>query len=111
MESDIFNFIATLARELLGFAKQGVSFLTNESTSQLSWFLLSTLPAVLFFVAFVSLLSYWGMYVGISSYHFAAVLTSNPPKLISGERKLMWLTNFVVCNGLLSSLRYSFSGL
>ena len=48
-----------MARELLGFANDGVAFLTTKSTSQLSWFLLSTLPAVLFFVSFVSLLSYW----------------------------------------------------
>ena len=59
--SDAFNFIATLARELLGFAKEGVAFLTTKPVSQLSWFLLSTLPAVLFFVSIVSLLFYWGV--------------------------------------------------
>ena len=58
---DIFNFIATLARELLGFAADGVAFLTSTSTAQLSWFLISTIPAIIFFVSIVSILYYWGV--------------------------------------------------
>ncbi|KAL9090235.1 MAG: hypothetical protein Q9159_002040 [Coniocarpon cinnabarinum] len=57
---DIFNFIATLARELLGFAEDGVAFLTNTETSQLTWFLITTIPAIIFFVSLVSILYYWG---------------------------------------------------
>lgn len=58
--SDIFNFISTLARELLGFAENGVAFLTSTSTSQLPWFLITVIPAVIFFVSIVSVLYYWG---------------------------------------------------
>lgn len=36
---DIFNFISTLARALLGFADQGTSFLTAESVVDLHWFI------------------------------------------------------------------------
>lgn len=57
---DIFNFISTLARELLGFAKDGVAFLTNDSVSQLGMFFFTVLPAVAFFVAFVHIFYYFG---------------------------------------------------
>lgn len=57
---DIFNFISTLARELLGFAKDGVAFLTNPSVSQLGMFFFAVLPAVAFFVAFVHIFYYYG---------------------------------------------------
>jgi len=58
---DIFNFISTLARELLGFAKDGVAFLTSKSVSQIGMFFFSVLPAVAFFVAFVHIFYYFGM--------------------------------------------------
>ena len=45
---DIFNFISTLARELLGFAKDGVAFLTNAEVSQYGMFFFAVLPAVAF---------------------------------------------------------------
>ncbi|KAI9725630.1 MAG: hypothetical protein M1828_002915 [Chrysothrix sp. TS-e1954] len=57
---NIFNFISKLARELLGFADDGVAFLTSTSVSKLSWFLITVLPAILFFVSIVSVLYYWG---------------------------------------------------
>ena len=57
---DIFNFIATLAREFLGFAEDGVAFLTATSVTKLPWFLLSVVPAIIFFVSVVSVLYYWG---------------------------------------------------
>ncbi|KAI9660807.1 MAG: hypothetical protein M1831_003499 [Alyxoria varia] len=57
---DIFDFISTLARELLGFAvNDGLVFLTDNSVSKLSWFLISVVPAVIFFVSFISILLYW----------------------------------------------------
>lgn len=58
---DIFNFISTLARELLGFAKDGVAFLTNEEVSQIGMFFFTVLPAVAFFVAFVHIFYYYGV--------------------------------------------------
>ena len=38
---DIFNFVSELARDLLGFANQGVIFLTAASVPKLGWFLVS----------------------------------------------------------------------
>ncbi|KAL6452207.1 Slc28a3 Solute carrier family 28 member 3 [Candida maltosa Xu316] len=52
---DVFNFISTLARELLGFAKDGVAFLTNADVANY------VLPAVAFFVAFVHIWYYFGV--------------------------------------------------
>jgi len=56
---DIFDFISTLARSLLGFAKDGVAFLTNAETANLGYFFFSVLPAVVFFIALVQLLYYY----------------------------------------------------
>ncbi|KAJ4358260.1 uncharacterized protein N0V89_002840 [Didymosphaeria variabile] len=58
---DIFNFISTLARELLGFAKDGVAFLTTDEIAANNYFFFSVIPAIIFFVAFVQLLYYWGI--------------------------------------------------
>ncbi|KAL8813334.1 MAG: hypothetical protein Q9223_000171 [Gallowayella weberi] len=49
---NIFNFVSELASDLLGFANQGTSFLTNPSVPKLA--------AIIFFVAIVQLLYYWG---------------------------------------------------
>lgn len=57
---DVFNFISTLARELLRFAKDGVAFLSNPSVAQLGMFFFAMLPAVAFFVAFVHIFYYCG---------------------------------------------------
>ncbi|KAL2432762.1 Solute carrier family 28 member 3 [Exophiala dermatitidis] len=58
---DIFNFISELARDLLGFADQGTSFLTAESVVNLGWFLTGVVPPIIFFVALVQLLYYLGI--------------------------------------------------
>ncbi|OTB01638.1 hypothetical protein M426DRAFT_63619 [Hypoxylon sp. CI-4A] len=58
---DIFNFISTLARLLLGFADQGVTFLTDSSVPELPWFFTSVVPPIIFFVALVSLLYHVGL--------------------------------------------------
>ena len=58
---DIFNFISTLARELLGFARDGVAFLSTPKIAEQTFFFFSVLPAIIFFVAFVQLLFYWGV--------------------------------------------------
>jgi CNT family concentrative nucleoside transporter len=58
---DIFNFISLLARELLGFAGDGVIFLTAESVTELGWFMTGVIPAIIFFIALVQMLYYWGV--------------------------------------------------
>ncbi|KAE8162187.1 Na+ dependent nucleoside transporter C-terminus-domain-containing protein [Aspergillus tamarii] len=60
---DIFNFISTLARELLEFSRQGVDFLveTGWADKHSSWFLVSVVPAIIFFVSIVQLLYYTGV--------------------------------------------------
>ncbi|CAH2354693.1 hypothetical protein CLIB1423_18S01574 [[Candida] railenensis] len=58
---DVFNFISTLARELLGFAKDGVAFLTSTEVSQYGMFFFTVLPAVAFFVAFIHILYYFNI--------------------------------------------------
>ncbi|KAJ5482982.1 hypothetical protein N7539_006428 [Penicillium diatomitis] len=62
---DIFNFISLLARELLGFATSGVKFLTADNFVEMQqpikpgvWFLISVIPAIIFFVSIVQLLYY-----------------------------------------------------
>ncbi|KAI5960517.1 hypothetical protein KGF57_001913 [Candida theae] len=58
---DVFNFISTLARELLGFAKDGVAFLTTQEIANKPWFFFTVLPSVAFFVAFVHIWYYYGV--------------------------------------------------
>ena len=57
---DIFKFIADRAADLLGFARDGTAFLTDEKTSQLTWFFISVIPAIMFFVSLVQVLYYVG---------------------------------------------------
>ena len=58
---DIFNFISEMARDLLGFAKEGVEFLTDADIAAKTWFLISVIPAIIFFVSLVQLLYYTGL--------------------------------------------------
>ncbi|KAJ9150268.1 Solute carrier family 28 member 3 [Pleurostoma richardsiae] len=58
---DIFNFISFLARTLLGFANEGVVFLTAQSVVDLHWFLTGVVPPIIFFVALVQLLYHIGL--------------------------------------------------
>ncbi|KAI1322782.1 H+/nucleoside cotransporter [Xylariaceae sp. FL0255] len=57
---DIFKFISDLAGTLLGFADQGLAFLTDTAVTQLGWFLTGVIPAIVFFVSLVSLLFHVG---------------------------------------------------
>merc|ERR1712000_499490 len=59
--NDIFGFISELARELLGFANEGVVFLTDPDVPSIGWFLVGVIPPIIFFVAFVQLLYYLGI--------------------------------------------------
>lgn len=58
---DIFNFISSLARDLLGFANLGVTFLTTDTVPDLHWFLTGVVPPIIFFVALVQVLYYAGI--------------------------------------------------
>lgn len=44
---DIFKWIADRAGDLLGFAKDGVAFLTNEATANLGMFFFGVIPAII----------------------------------------------------------------
>lgn len=57
---DIFNFIAYLATSLLGYAADGTTFLLNPTPEDFSKFIVGVIPPIIFFVAFVQLLYYWG---------------------------------------------------
>ncbi|KAK3903796.1 Sodium/nucleoside cotransporter 2 [Staphylotrichum tortipilum] len=57
---DIFKFISDMARQLLGFANQGLAFLTDEAMTKKPWFFTSVIPAIIFFIALVQMLFYLG---------------------------------------------------
>ncbi|KAF5009658.1 hypothetical protein FDECE_4142 [Fusarium decemcellulare] len=56
----IFRFIADRAADLLGFARDGVAFLTSPETSQTPWFFFGVIPAIIFFISLVQVLYYIG---------------------------------------------------
>jgi CNT family concentrative nucleoside transporter len=57
---DIFKFISDMARQLLGFAGQGLAFLTDTDLAARPWFLTGVIPAIIFFIALVQMLYYVG---------------------------------------------------
>ncbi|KAF2813121.1 H+/nucleoside cotransporter-like protein [Mytilinidion resinicola] len=98
---DIFTFVATLARELLGFAEDGVVFLTDATVPKLGWFFTGVVPAIIFFVSFVQLLYYWGVlqwFIGKFAVFFfwsmrvsgaEAVVASASPFIGQGESAML----------------------
>lgn len=56
---DIFHFIAQRATDLLGFAGKGTAFLTSPDVPKIPWFLITVVPAIIFFVSLVQLLYYF----------------------------------------------------
>lgn len=50
---DIFKFIADLAGELLGFAKDGVAFMVGTETANTGNFFWGVIPAIVFFISLV----------------------------------------------------------
>jgi CNT family concentrative nucleoside transporter len=98
---DIFNFISELARDLLGFANNGVIFLTDADVPKLPWFFTSVIPAIIFFVSFVQLLYYWGIlqwFIGKFAVFFfwslkvsgaEAVVASASPFIGQGESAML----------------------
>jgi CNT family concentrative nucleoside transporter len=57
---DIFAFISELATDLLHMADKGTTFVSAKSVVDLKWWLTSVLPPIIFFIAFVQVLYYWG---------------------------------------------------
>ncbi|KAL2125722.1 hypothetical protein VTJ04DRAFT_2087 [Mycothermus thermophilus] len=57
---DIFKFISDMARALLGFASEGLAFLTNAETASAPMFITGVIPAIIFFIALVQMLYYVG---------------------------------------------------
>lgn len=58
---DIFAFISEMARTLLGFAMDGLAFLTEPDIRKVTWFLTNVIPAIIFFIALVQALYHVGM--------------------------------------------------
>jgi CNT family concentrative nucleoside transporter len=56
----IFKFIADRAGDLLGFSTDGLVFLTTDSVGEIKWFLLTVIPAIIFFIALVQVLYHIG---------------------------------------------------
>lgn len=65
---NIFSFLSDRAADLLGFADEGLAFLTDSSVPTLSWFLITVAPPIIFFAAVAQLLAYW--YVKATLAHF-----------------------------------------
>jgi len=99
---DIFAFISGLAVDLLGFANQGVDFLTHPGFAEATpWFLITVIPAIIFFVSFVQLLFYWGLLqwiiIKMASFFFwimgvsgaEAVVASASPFIGQGESAML----------------------
>ncbi|KAI1420520.1 NupC family nucleoside transporter [Xylaria sp. FL1777] len=98
---DIFSFISQLARLLLGFADQGVVFLTDDSVPKIGWFLIGVIPPIIFFVALVSLLFHVGLiqwFIGKFAVFFywtlrvsggEAVVASATPFIGQGESAML----------------------
>ncbi|EMR62651.1 hypothetical protein MGN70_014656 [Eutypa lata] len=98
---DIFNFISFLARTLLGFANEGVVFLTDDTVPDLPWFFTGVIPPIIFFVALVSLCYYVGLiqwFVGKFAVFFfwalrvsgaEAVVASATPFIGQGESAML----------------------
>ncbi|KAF1356106.1 hypothetical protein EJ07DRAFT_130387 [Lizonia empirigonia] len=98
---DIFNFISQLARLLLGFANDGVTFLTDATVPQKGWFFTGVIPAIIFFVSFVQLMYYFGLiqwFIGKFAVFFfwsmrvsgaEAVVASASPFIGQGESAML----------------------
>jgi concentrative nucleoside transporter, CNT family len=57
---DIFNFVSEMARTLLGFAMDGLAFLTFDGIRDIHWFLTGVVPPIIFFIALVQALYHLG---------------------------------------------------
>jgi concentrative nucleoside transporter, CNT family len=67
---DIFNWIATLAADFLDCAQAGAAFFFSDDIANMHYFFVSTLAAIIFFIAFVQMMYYLGVMQWIIK-HFA----------------------------------------
>ena len=58
---DIFSFISEMASTLLGFAIDGLAFLTYDGIRDVHWFLTGVIPPIIFFIALVQMLYHLGL--------------------------------------------------
>ncbi|EKV07181.1 H+/nucleoside cotransporter [Penicillium digitatum PHI26] len=105
---DIFNFISGLATDLLGFASDGVIFLTsadfynfNNGFKPASFFIVGVDSAIIFFVAFVQLLYHYNIvqwFIGKAAVFFfwsmrvsgaEAVVAAASPFIGQGESAML----------------------
>ncbi|KAK5989474.1 Solute carrier family 28 member 3 [Cladobotryum mycophilum] len=56
----IFKFIADRAGDLLGYAEDGVAFLTTPEVAKTPWFFFGVIPAIIFFISLVQVLYFIG---------------------------------------------------
>lgn len=56
---NIFSWLSDRAADLLGFADDGLAFLTDATVPTLTWFLITVAPPIIFFAALAQLLAYW----------------------------------------------------
>lgn len=98
---DIFHFIAVLAGTLLGFAKEGTTFLTDSEVPSNGWFLTGVIPPIVFFVSLVALAFHSGLlqwFIGKFAHFFfwtlrvsgaEAVVASATPFIGQGESAML----------------------
>lgn len=56
---NIFTFLSNRASDLLGYADDGLAFLTDDTVPTISWFVISVVPPIIFFAGIAQLLTYW----------------------------------------------------
>lgn len=98
---DIFNFISYLARAFLGYAQDGLRFLTSQETVDLHYFITNVIPAIIFFIAVTQCLYHLGalQWLVVKFAHFffwalrvsgaEAVVASASPFLGQGESAIL----------------------
>ena len=118
---DIFNFISYLARAFLGYADEGLAFLTSQDTVDLGYFITNVVPAIIFFIAVTQCLYHLGvlqwLVVKFATFFFwtlrvsgaEAVVAAASPFLGQGESAILirplipFLTNAeihqIMCSG------------
>jgi concentrative nucleoside transporter, CNT family len=84
---DIFDFISYLARAFLGYAGDGLAFLTSEETVTLGWFVTGVIPAIIFFIAVTQCLYHarilqW-LVVKFASFFFWALRVSGAEAVVA----------------------------
>lgn len=90
---DIFEFISGLAESLLSYARDGVTFLTNAEIANLPMFFMSVLPAIIFFVSIVQLVTPSSLPPSPTPLTLTALLLGRPPMVHRQIRRLLLLVH------------------